>query len=400
MMPVDIADFRAGAKRRLPSFLFEYADGGAGSERTLERNASDLEQLTLRQRVLSGVGDVNTQIRLFTQSLSMPVVLAPVGMAGMYARRGEVQAARAAEAAGVPFTLSTVSCCTMEEVCDATARAPWFQLYITRDRGFVREMLERARRNGATTLVLTVDMPVPGVRYRDLRAGLAGGSSRIRRLRQVAQAIVRPRWLWDVGISGRPHTLGHVAEVLGESSGMDSFWAWLQQNFDPTVGWRDLEQIRAQWDGALVVKGILEPADAVAAVDRGADGVVVSNHGGRQLDGVVSSVRALPRIVDELGGRAAVLMDGGIRSGGDVVRAIASGADAVMIGRPWVWGLSAAGRAGVESVLGIVRKELAVTMALAGVNRISQISTALLADPGTDMRTGREVSGSLGIGER
>jgi L-lactate dehydrogenase (cytochrome) len=322
---------------------------------------------------MTGVGEVDLSTELFGQKLSLPVALAPVGLAGLNARRGEVQAARAAERAGVPFTLSTVSACTMEEVQRGTTKPFWFQLYMIHDRGFMREMLARARAAGCTTLLFTVDMPIPGIRYRDMRSGLSAGTAFSRKLKQITQVMARPAWAWDVGVMGRPHTLGHVASVLKDKAGVDQFWSWMGRNFDPTVTWKDIEAVRAEWNGPLVIKGVLDAEDARAAADAGADGLIVSNHGGRQLDGVPSAIHALPAIADAVGDRMTVLMDGGVRSGLDVVRAVASGARAVLIGRPWVYGLAARGEAGVSHVLDILAKEMRVAMALTGASRVTDL---------------------------
>jgi L-lactate dehydrogenase (cytochrome) len=326
-------DYRELARRRLPPFLFEYIDGGSYAEVTLRRNVADLESVMLRQRVLTDVSSIDVSTELFGRKVALPVALAPIGLAGMNARRGEVQAVRAAEAGGVPFCLSTVSACSLDEVAAAAASPFWFQLYMIRDRGFMRALLEKARALGCSTLVFTVDMPVPGTRYRDYRSGLAGAPGLVGGLRRLWQGLTHPRWAWDVGIHGRPHRLGNVAPVLGKNTGLEDFFAWMRDNFDPTVSWRDLDFIRETWNGPLVIKGILDPDDAKAAAEIGADGIVVSNHGGRQLDGVPSTARALPPIADAVGNRLTVLADGGVRSGLDVVRMMALGAQGVLLGR-------------------------------------------------------------------
>ena len=378
MRPVAIADYRELARRRLPRFLFEYIDGGSYSEVTLRKNVSDLEALALRQRVLRDVSKIDTSVELFGQRHSLPVGLAPVGLAGLNARRGEVQAARAAESANIPFCLSTVSACTIAEV-RAGSRAPfWFQLYMIRDRAFMRDLLAQAKEAGCNTLVFTVDMPVPGTRYRDQRSGLAGAPGTIGQLRRAWQVIHRPRWTWDVAVRGRPLHLGNVAPVLGSNTGLEDFFAWMRSNFDASVSWRDMEQIRAEWTGSLVVKGILDVEDARQAAVLGADGLVVSNHGGRQLDGVMSSTHALPPIVDAVGDSMAVLVDGGVRSGLDVVRMLALGARAVLIGRPWAYALAGGGEAGVRHVLQLLLAEIRVAMALTGCRNISEITREAL----------------------
>ncbi|MDP5041562.1 MAG: L-lactate dehydrogenase, partial [Paraglaciecola sp.] len=334
MIPANIDDYRLLAKKRLPKYLFEYIDGGAFSETTLRNNTADLQQIALRQRVLRDISSVSTACSLFGQSYKLPVVLAPVGIAGLNARRGEVLAAQAAEEKGVPFCLSTVSACSIEEVRKGVQNPVWFQLYMIKDRGFMKAMLERAQAAGTDTLLFTVDMPVPSTRYRDIRSGLSGGSVFRRQSARFIQSALSPRWAWDVGVMGRPHTLGNIAPVLGENAGIDDFWAWLNQNFDASVTWKTLELIRENWKGKLIIKGILDAEDAKEAAQLGADGLIVSNHGGRQLDGALSSIKALPPIADAVQGDIKILLDSGVRSGLDIVRAIASGADAVMIGRP------------------------------------------------------------------
>ncbi|WP_347140290.1 FMN-dependent L-lactate dehydrogenase LldD [Paracoccus sp. SSK6] len=372
-------DYREAARRRLPPFLFHYIDGGAYAEHTLRRNVSDLADIALRQRVLRNMSDLSLGTELWGEKLDLPVVLAPVGLTGMYARRGEVQAARAAARKGVPLTLSTVSVCPIEEVAPATPRPIWFQLYVLRDRGFMRNALERAQAAGVRTLVFTVDMPVPGARYRDAHSGMSGPNAEIRR---VLQAMTHPRWAWDVGLMGKPHDLGNVSRYLGKATGLKDYIGWLGANFDPSISWSDLEWIRDFWKGPIVIKGILDPQDARDAVAFGADGIIVSNHGGRQLDGVLSSARALPAIADAVKGDMKVLVDGGVRTGLDVARMIALGADAVMIGRAFVYALAAGGQAGVENLLDLFEKELRVAMTLCGAKSLSELTReSLVVDP-------------------
>jgi len=369
-------DFEKAAKRRVPRFLFDYAEGGAYDEVTLARNVSDLASVTLRQRVLKDVAHVDLKTTLFGRKVALPVALGPVGISGMYARRGEVQAARAAAAAGIPTCLSTVSICPLEEVAQA-ANPFWFQLYVIRDRGFMRDLIARAKEAGAEAMVFTVDMPIPGARYRSEHSGMAGPNAR---LRQILQAIGKPRWAWDVGLMGRPHTLGNLAPVLGKDSGLSDYMGWLGKNFDPSIQWKDLDWIRAEWDRPLIIKGILDPEDAREAAAIGADGIVVSNHGGRQLDGVLSSARALPPIADAVSGKLTILADGGIRTGLDVVRMLALGADGVLLGRAWVYALAAQGEAGVVKLLALIAREMKVAMTLTGVNRIEAIDRSILAE--------------------
>jgi len=378
MKPAAPYDYRALARRRLPKFLFEYVDGGAYAEVTLERNRADLEKIELRQRVMQDVSGIDLSTTLFGRHYSMPVGLAPIGIAGLNARRGEVQAVRAANRRDVPFCLSTVGACPVEEVARAAAAPFWFQLYMIRDRGFMRDLLQKAKAAGCEVLVFTVDMPVPGTRYRDYRSGLAGAPGALGALRRLWQAMLRPRWAWDVGIRGRPLGLGNVAPVLEGRSGLEDFFAWMKQNFDPSINWRDLEFVREQWEGPLVIKGILDVEDARAAHDHGADGIIVSNHGGRQLDGVPSTARALPAIAQAVGDRMPVLADGGIRSGLDVVRMLALGADGVLLGRAWVYALAGRGQAGVEHLLQLIANERRVAMARTGVTRIDALDARVL----------------------
>ena len=364
-------DYRAAAQRRLPPFLFHYIDGGAYAEHTLKRNVSDLSDIALRQRILRDMSELSLETELFGEKLAMPVALAPVGLTGMYARRGEVQAARAADSRGIPFTLSTVSVCPIEEVAPAIKRPMWFQLYVLRDRGFMRNALERAQAAGVTTLVFTVDMPVPGARYRDAHSGMSGPNAGVRR---IGQAMTHPRWAWDVGLFGRPHDLGNISAYRGHPTGLADYIGWLGNNFDPSISWKDLEWIREFWKGPMVIKGILDPDDARDAVRFGADGIVVSNHGGRQLDGVLSTARALPAIAEAVRGELKILADSGIRNGLDVVRMLALGADGVLLGRAFVYALAAQGEAGVANLLDLIAKEMRVAMTLTGARRIADIS--------------------------
>lgn len=368
-----VGDFRELARRRLPHFLFEYIDGGSYAEATLKRNEADLANIALRQRILRDVSNIDLSTTILGQDFSMPVGLAPIGLAGMNARRGERQAVRAANKAGIPFVLSTVSACPLDEVAKAAEKPFWFQLYMIRDRAFMRDLLAQAAQAGCPTLVFTVDMPVPGSRYRDYRSGLAGAAGLKGDLRRFGQAMLRPHWAWDVGLFGRPHSLGNVAPVLGANSGLEDFFAWMRNNFEPQVAWDDIAWIRSQWSGSIVIKGILDADDAVLAADAGADGIVVSNHGGRQLDGAVSSARALPPIADAVGGRLTVLADGGVRSGLDVVRMLALGADGVLLGRAWAYALAAGGEKAISRMLELVRAEMHVAMALTGHTRIADL---------------------------
>ena len=368
-------DYRAAAKSKLPPFLFHYIDGGAYNEHTLRRNTADLADIALRQRILKNMSDLSLETELFGEKLAMPVILAPVGLTGMYARRGEVQAARAAAKKGIPFTLSTVSVCPIEEVAPAIDRPMWFQLYVLKDRGFMRNALERAQAAGVKTLVFTVDMPVPGARYRDAHSGMSGPNAAARRM---LQAVTHPRWAWDVGLNGKPHDLGNVSAYRGKPTTLEDYIGWLGANFDPSISWKDLEWIREFWKGPMIIKGILDPEDAKDAVRFGADGIVVSNHGGRQLDGVLSTAHALPAIADAVKGDIKILADSGIRTGLDVVRMIALGADSVLLGRAFVYALAAAGESGVINLLTLIEKEMRVAMTLTGARSIAEIGVESL----------------------
>ncbi len=364
-------DYRAAAKAKLPPFLFHYIDGGSYDERTLKRNTDDLGDVALRQRVLRDMSDLSLETEIFGEKLAMPIALAPVGLTGMYARRGEVQAAKAAEKKGIPFTMSTVSVCPIEEVAPAIERPMWFQLYVLKDRGFMKNVLERAKAAGVTTLVFTVDMPVPGARYRDMHSGMSGPNAAMRR---VFQAMRHPSWALDVGVLGKPHDLGNISTYRGEPTKLEDYIGWLGANFDPSISWKDLEWIRDFWDGPMVIKGILDEEDAKDAVRFGADGIVVSNHGGRQLDGVLSTAKALPSIADAVKGDLKIFVDSGIRTGLDVVRMLALGADCTLLGRSIVYALAAQGGAGVENLLDLYDKEMRVAMTLTGAKTISDLS--------------------------
>jgi L-lactate dehydrogenase (cytochrome) len=307
----------------------------------------------------------------------MPVGLAPVGLAGMYRRRGETQAARAAAAAGVPFCLSTVGVCAVEEVA-ATGGAPWFQLYMIKDRGYVRELIARAKAAQSPVMVFTVDLPTPGARYRDIRSGFTGAKGLEGLWMNAVDGATHPAWLWDVWLNGRPHTLGNVVGALEGKKRVGDFLAWISRNFDRSMTWKDMDWVREQWDGPIVIKGVLDPEDARDAARAGAQGLVVSNHGGRQLDGVSSSISALPRIVEAVGGDLELFVDGGVRSGLDVLKALALGARACFMGRPWAYALAAGGEAGVTRLLELIRAELTVAMVLTGCRSAREAGRQLL----------------------
>ncbi|MDZ5436139.1 FMN-dependent L-lactate dehydrogenase LldD [Pseudomonas fluorescens] len=369
------SDYREAARRKLPRFLFDYIDGGAYAEHTLRANSADLSDVSLRQRILKNVESLSLDTTLFNQKLAMPIVLAPVGLTGMFARRGEVQAVKAAQNKGIPLCLSTVSVCSIEEVTANAQQPIWFQLYVLKDRGFMRNALERAQAAGVQNLVFTVDMPTPGARYRDAHSGMSGPYASSRRM---LQAMTRPDWAFNVGVMGRPHDLGNISRYLGKAVTLEDYIGWLSNNFDPSISWSDLEWIREFWKGPMIIKGILDPQDARDAVSFGADGIVVSNHGGRQLDGVLSTANALPPIMQAIGNDLSVLVDSGIRSGLDVVRMLALGAKGVLLGRSMAYALAADGQRGVENMLDIFAKEMRVAMTLTGVTSIDQIDESIL----------------------
>ncbi|HGL6623106.1 TPA: FMN-dependent L-lactate dehydrogenase LldD [Klebsiella pneumoniae] len=365
------SDYREAARRRLPRFLFDYIDGGAVAENTMNANAAELASVALRQRVLCGAGEPTLATTILGAPWAMPVALGPVGATGMYARRGEVQAARAASRAGIPYTLSTVSVCSIEEVASHASGALWSQLYVLKDRGYMRNALERAWAAGMKTLVFTVDMPIPGSRYRDNRSGMSGPHAT---LRQYLQACTHPRWAMNVGLAGRPLSFGNIEAYTGHKMTMDDYMGFISNNFDPSIAWHDLEWIRDSWQGKLIIKGILDADDARNAVRLGADGIVVSNHGGRQLDGAIPTARALPRVVDAVGDDLTVLADSGVRSGVDVIRLLALGAKGVLLGRAYIYALAAAGEAGVVHLLRLFAEDMKVTMTLTGATSPSAIS--------------------------
>ena len=372
-----VADYRLVAKRRLPKMFFEYIDGGSYAEETLRRNVADLESLSLRQRVMRDMSALDLRTLTLGIPMSMPVALAPVGMAGMYGRRGETQAARSAAAAGIPFCLSTMGICSIEEVA-RTGTPPWFQLYVLKDRGYMRELVRRARTAACPVLLLTVDLPIPGARYRDVRSGFRGLSGLNAAINRLNDGLQHPAWLWDVWVRGRPHSLGCVADALQSGGSATDFLSWIAGNFDRSVTWKDLDWLRAEWDGPIVIKGILDPEDAKDAVKAGVQGIIVSNHGGRQLDGVRSSICALPRIAQAVGGDLEVYLDGGVRSGLDVLKALALGAKACFLGRAWAYALGAGGEAAILRMLANLRDELEVAMVLTGCASVRAAGRHLL----------------------
>jgi L-lactate dehydrogenase (cytochrome) len=378
LAPASVSDYRELARRKLPQVMFDYVDGGAFDEVTLRANRDDLQKLALKQKVLRDVSTIDTSVTLFGQRQELPIVMAPVGFAGMMARRGEVQAARAAEKAGIPFTLSTVGICPIEEVRKATTKPFWFQLYMMRDRGVVKEIFARAAAAQCSALVFTVDLPVLGTRYRDIRNGFGIALSPMGRARAALNIVRHPSWIYNVLVRGQPLTFGNLQGVVPDATSLRALLGWTARALDPSVTWKDLEWVRSQWKGPLILKGVLDEDDAREAVATGADGIVVSNHGGRQLDAALSTISVLPRIADAVGDKTTILMDGGIRSGQDVARALALGAKACMIGRAWVYGVAAKGEAGVTGVLETMKRELRTSMALIGKPTIAEIDRSVL----------------------
>ena len=376
LAPASTADYRLLAEKRLPRLLFDYIDGGSYDEATLRANVADMRPLLLRQRVMRDVSAIDTKIDLLGERWAFPTALAPLGMAGMMSRRAELQAVGAADAFGIPFCLSTMSICSLEEVAKVARRPFWFQLYMFRDRGAIVELLRRAEAAGCRTLVFTVDLAMIGARYRDVRNGMVGASSMWQRLRgRLLEYAAHPRWAYDVGLRGAPHSFGNIAPFVSAARpSIDDTLAWVGSQFDASVTWQDIEWLRSVWKGNLVIKGVLHPEDAIAAADAGADAVIVSNHGGRQLDGVSSAIAMLPRVAEAVAGRVPLLMDGGVRGGLDVIRVLASGASAALIGRPWIWALAARGQPGLLALLRMFKSEMKAGMALTASTKVSEVN--------------------------
>ncbi|WP_265920519.1 alpha-hydroxy acid oxidase [Cupriavidus nantongensis] len=375
----EIEDLRRLARRRVPRMFYEYADSGSWTESTYRANQREFGRILLRQRVAVDIGERRIATRMLGQEVAMPVALAPTGLAGMQHADGEILAARAARDFGVPFTLSTVSICSIEDVAEATGGHPfWFQLYVMRDRAFVERLMDRARAAGCPALVLTLDLPVSAQRHKDLRNGLSAPP----RLTpwNLLNMMGKPRWC--LGMLGtRRRTFGNIIGHVQGVDDMTSLADWSSRQYDPTLDWDDVAWIRRRWPGKLVLKGIQDVEDARLACQSGADALIVSNHGGRQLDGAPASIRALPAIAEAVGDRIEVHMDGGIRSGQDVLKAVALGAKGVYIGRPMLYGLGAMGQAGVTRALEIIRKELDLTMAFCGHTDIRAVGRDILLPP-------------------
>jgi L-lactate dehydrogenase (cytochrome) len=376
MTPITcIEDLRRLAERRVPRAFFQYVDSGSYAEETFRANRTDLERVTLRQRVLVNVEGRDLSTAIVGQKASLPIALAPIGLCGMQHGNGEILAAQAANEAGVPFCLSTMSICSIEQVAEATKKPFWFQVYVIRDRGFIEDLIARAKAANCSALVLTVDLQILGQRHRDIKNGMTV-PPRIK-LSNLIDMATRPRWALSV-LQGKSRTFGNLAGHVKGMEGVNSLAQWTASQFDPTLSWKDIEWIRKLWPGKLILKGILDVEDAKLAAKSGADAIVVSNHGGRQLDGAASSISMLPRIADRVGSDIEVMFDGGVRSGQDVLRALALGARSCMIGRAYIYGLGALGKAGVSTAIDVIRKELDVTMALTGVTRIADIGRNVL----------------------
>jgi L-lactate dehydrogenase (cytochrome) len=378
LAPATVLDYRELARRRLPRQLFDYIDGGAYEEATMRANVEDLRRVLLRQVVMRDVSKRDQRTEVLGQRLEMPVVLAPVGLGGMFAARAEVQAARAAGSAGVPFIESTVSVCSIEEVARATQAPPWFQLYVMRDRSYAEDLISRAKAVGSPVLVLTIDLAVVGARHRDTRNAVVGAPSSWAKLRRGLDLAAHPRWIRSVAVGGKPLTFGNLEKAVPGAGTPDAFREWVDSQFDPSVTWQDIAWVREQWDGRLVVKGVLDPEDARRALDAGVDGIVVSNHGGRQLDSVPSTARALPDVAGAVGDQIEVLVDGGVRTGLDVVKMIALGARAVLLGRAWAWSVAGAGEAGVRRMLRGISSDIDVALALTGSNSLADVDSSTL----------------------
>jgi L-lactate dehydrogenase (cytochrome) len=373
-----IEDLRQLARRKVPRAFFDYAEAGSYSQETLHANRQDLERVKLRQRVLVDVSQRDLATTIIGEKAALPLALAPIGLCGMQHGDGEILACRAAQAAGIPFTLSTMSICAIEDVAQAVGKPFWFQLYVMKDRGFIRALIERAAAARCSALVLTLDLQVLGQRHCDIRNGMTV-PPRIK-LGNILDIVMKPAWALSI-LRGKRKTFGNLAGHVRGMENVNSLAQWTADQFDPALSWKDVEWVRGLWPGKLILKGILDVEDARVAAQTGASALVVSNHGGRQLDGAPSSISALPRVVDAVGDRIEVMFDGGIRSGQDVLRALAHGARACMIGRSYIYGLGAGGEAGVARAIEILAKELDVTMALCGVRNVSAIDRSVIVQP-------------------
>jgi L-lactate dehydrogenase (cytochrome) len=375
MIIASVDDYRKQCKARLPRFLYDYISGGSYQENTLRANIEDLQATLLRQRVLVDESSLNLSIHLWDESLSLPVILGPVGMAGRYSSRGEVKAANAAKSVGIPFTLSTMGLCDVHEVAQKTGVPPWFQLYMLKDRGFVKSVIEQSVAAGSKVLVFTVDLATPGRRYSEVHDGMEKDPTLLGMLGFVAQGATHPRWALDIITKGWPLKFGTVAAAMPKGVPYGKF---VHDNFDASTSWKDIEWIRSMFPGKIILKGILDAEDAKRAVETNIDGILVSNHGGRQLDSATSTIRALPKVVEAVQGRIPVFMDSGVRSGLDVLKALALGAKACFVGRAWAYALGAAGESGVRDMLDILREELRVSLILTGCSDVNHATPGLL----------------------
>ncbi len=372
-----IEDLRLLHKRRVPKAFFDYADRGSYAEETLRANREDLQRIKFRQRILVDVSKRDLSTTILGEPSSLPLILAPVGLLGMQHGDGEIHACRAAQAAGIPFTQSTMSICSIEDIAGAVQKPFWFQLYVMKDRGFIKALIERAIAAKCSALVLTVDLQVIGQRHADIKNGMTVPPEWS--LSKLIDFATKPAWVAGV-LQGKRRTFGNIAGHVKDAENLDRLSQWTASQFDTTLNWKDVDWIRSIWPGKLIIKGILDVEDAELAAKTGAQALVVSNHGGRQLDGAPSSIALLPKIVDAVGSKLEVLFDGGVRSGQDVMRALALGARACMIGRAYAYGLGAGGQAGVAKAIEIIRNELATTMGLCGVNTIGEIGRQVLAE--------------------
>jgi L-lactate dehydrogenase (cytochrome) len=373
-----IEDLRRLARRKVPRAFFDYAEAGSYSQQTLRANREDLERINLRQRVLVDVSQRDLSTTIIGEKVALPLALAPIGLCGMQHGDGEILACRAAQSAGIPFTLSTMSICAIEDVAQAVGQPFWFQLYVMKDRGFIRALIERAAAARCSALVLTLDLQVLGQRHCDIRNGMTVPPQI--KLGNIIDIATKPAWAVSI-LRGKRKTFGNLAGHVRGMENVNSLAQWIAGQFDPALSWKDVEWVRSLWPGKLILKGILDVEDARIAARTGASALVVSNHGGRQLDGAPSSISALPKVVEAVGEEVEVLFDGGIRSGQDVVRALAHGARACMIGRSYLYGLGAGGEAGVARAIAILASELDVTMALCGVRSVREISRSVIAQP-------------------
>lgn len=374
-----VEDLRALAKKHVPRMFYDYADAGSWTESTYRANEADFGKIKFRQRVAVNLVDRSTRSTMIGQPVAMPVALAPTGLTGMQHADGEILAARAAEKFGVPFTLSTMSICSIEDVAAHTTKPFWFQLYVMKDRDFIMRLIDRAKAAKCSALVLTLDLQVLGQRHKDLRNGMTAPPKLT--IPNILNLATKPRWVYNI-LRTKRRGFGNIVGHATDVSDMSSLSSWTSQQFDPALSWDDVEWIKQRWGGKLIIKGIMDPVDARLAADSGADALIVSNHGGRQLDGAQSSIGALPAIVDAVGKQIEVHMDGGVRSGQDVIRALALGAKGVYIGRPFLYGLGAMGEQGVTKCLEIIRNELDLTMAFCGLRDVTHVDSNILL-PGT-----------------